>query len=256
MYLLVCDETNLRELGHVKLFIYGGLLVHADAVGSLSEQIEKVRQAHGFEAGDSLKFAVGSRPEHVSRPAWNAAKGETLQACLDHDVRLVAVLVHHRITLDDQRIGWQLNLVLGVYNALLKREQDAGWLIMDRLPNGSEYELMRERFRFGSETPRGQRRRYPHVVGYSATCDGASHLASATDVALGTLGYCVNERRGEWMERPRELFSSYITPMLGRSSVGDAVWGWGLTLSPIQPRAYSDDYRELRQHLGSLGLAD
>lgn len=254
MYLLVCDETNLQELEHVKFFIYGGLLVDADAVGSLSEQLEKIRQDHGFEGGDSLKFRAGSRPRHISRKDWDCAKGKTLQACLDHDVRLVAVLVHHKITLNDRQIGWQLNHILAVYNAFLKRAQDVGLLIMDRLPNGSEYELMSDRFRFGSETPWGHRRRYSQVVGYAATCDGASHLASATDVTLGTLGYCVNERRDDRMGRPRELFSSYIAPMLCRCPVGSAVRNWGLTLSPLQPRAYSDDYRELEHHLKSLGL--
>lgn len=254
VYLMYADETNLEELGHTKFFIYGGLMIGVDAVEDLSTQIDNIRERHDFSPEDSLKFQAGSRPRHIDRDAWNTAKGEVVDACCDAGANFVAVLVHHRIARNkrDKLVEWQLNTLLGEFNLALHERDDVGIFLMDRLADGSEYRLMSDRFRRGSETTWGKPRTYPRVVAYASTCDGASHLSSAQDIVLGTFGYCVNERRAE-MTRPSELMEK-LAPLIRRSPHTGEVWDWGVMFNPRQSPWYGVEYFALRRHLKNLGI--
>ena len=249
------DETNLTESRNAKFFIYGGLVVSAEVAGSLSHEIGLIRVEHGFRSSDPLKFRKGSREAHISVADWNDAKDRTIEACRDHGAYLVAALVLHGITRNrrDHLFRWQLDPILQVFNReVLGEHDDVGIFVMDRL-GGNEYALMKEKFSGYDVTRMGQPRLYPNIVGYASTCDGASYLASATDVVLGTLGYCVNEQGDR--QAPRELFPK-IEPLIWRRQAGDRhlMWGHGLILKPdlIKSQAYQAEYEQLKRHVRSL----
>jgi len=149
MYVMFCDETNLDPSQRARFFIYGGLIVSATAIGSLTDAIEGIRHDHGFQPDDSLKFQSSSRPGHVSQTAWNAAKGAVIAAARSHDARFTACLVLHNIARRqrDHLIDWQLNSVLSTFGQeFLGLHDDVGLVIMDRLGRQQEYPLMREKF--------------------------------------------------------------------------------------------------------------
>ena len=45
-----------------QFFIYGGLAMHADAVGALHSAIAKIRVEAGVKDADTLKFNTSTRP--------------------------------------------------------------------------------------------------------------------------------------------------------------------------------------------------
>jgi hypothetical protein len=251
VYLLVCDETNLQPSQTVDFFVYGGLAVPADAAGRLSQRIAEIRQAHGFQSTDKLKHQNKAKPPHVAKADWDAAKGEVIAACRDHDVKLIACLIHHKIAANqkDNLIEWQLDTVLDVFNGtLLGQADDVGWVIIDRLGNGKEYDLLKTKFAKGASSKSGFWYPYPRIVGYAATCEVASHLASATDVVIGALGYCINQRR--MMAVPKQIFSA-ISPLIYRP-FDLPIWSFGLNLRPIKVQFYGPEYRSLKAHIDLL----
>lgn len=250
---MFADETNLEETTSVDFFIYGGVVVHADAVASLCDAVRNIRDIHRFAPTDKLKFARGSKPAAMDTAVWNAAKGEILAVAAEHGVQFMTVVVHHRVASEEKLIDWQLSNTLHSYETFLRLEDDVGMFTMDRQPGKGEYAMLRERFQLGSTSPGGGRRSHPHIVALSATCDGASHMTSVADVALGTFGYCVNERRPEW-RMPRELMP-LVDPLFWRGpGTGTSAFSWGITLTPAYPQFYAVEYQALRKHLRDLGL--
>jgi hypothetical protein len=134
---MVCDETNLDETERVRFFVYGGLIVPAEAIGELTERVGEIRQEHGFRPGDSLKFRTSSRPRTMSKASWTAAKTEVIEATEASGATLVACLVLHAIARRrrDKLVEWQLNTVLATFsNLLLEEVDDVGWVVRYWLP--------------------------------------------------------------------------------------------------------------------------
>jgi hypothetical protein len=256
MYLMFADETNVDPTERVQFFIYGGLVVPMESAEPLTTAIGQVRSDKAFRLHDSLKYQGSTRPRHIERDTWNEAKSAVIEACRNHNVQFIACLVHHKIA-ERQRehlIDWQLNSLLNVFShQFLTGLEDYGVVLIDRIGRGQEYPLMREKFTRGGETPWGTRKTFPRIVAYGSTCDNASHLASAADIVLGTLAYCVNQQ-GD-LTRPRELFPK-IDPLIWRRRSGGkaVVWSHGLILNPAQVKAqrYKDDYERLKRHIRTI----
>lgn len=127
---------------------------------------------------------------------WNDAKGEVIAACRTVGASFLAVVIHHDIAVSkkDKLIDWQLNTLLTKFdqNYLGSMYNDVGMVVMDRIENGREYAMMKEKFTQGGVG--ASPRTFPRVISYAGTCDGASHIASAADIVLGTFAYLVNKR--------------------------------------------------------------
>jgi len=144
---------------------------------------------------DTLKFNNSTRPQGMKREDWNSAKGEVIEASKVANARFMAVLIHHRIAAGkkDKLFNWQLNKLLDEFhdNYLTWTHDGVGIVFLDRVGQGAEYNLTKEMF---APDPASSRHSYPRIVGYAATCNGASHIASAAEIVLGSFGYCVNQR--------------------------------------------------------------
>jgi hypothetical protein len=64
---------------------------------------------------------------------------------------------------------------------------------MDRLPKGSEFDYLSEKFTKGLSLPRGEAQALDRIVMFSSTCINASHVSSVMDIVLGTWRYCINQ---------------------------------------------------------------
>src|ERR1039458_7755449 len=94
---MCCDETNAAPSKNVDFFVYGGLVLDADQLGPLTEDIARIRADAGFSANDSLKFRTSSRPEAIGQEEWTEAKAKTIASCRQHDAEFIACLIHHKI---------------------------------------------------------------------------------------------------------------------------------------------------------------
>lgn len=256
MHILATDETNLSPSGQARYFIYGGLLLSADALGPLHDRITEIRRAADLRPSDKLKFATRERPDHVDPDVYTAAKQEVITACHDLGVRFMAYLVHHNIATggQDELVRFAVNTIVSKFNFdFLPDVRDTGIVIFDRLPMKADFDFMREKFTFGITMPNGVARPLSRVHAYTTSCDGASHLSSAVDIVLGAFRYCVNETGRD--EISAAIFPDVARMLWGRERAGVTyIREAGLLLRPLNIRAprYVREYDELVERLGRL----
>ncbi len=263
--LLLCDETNLDPASvGVEFFVYGGLVVPAENAWTLHQRIMEIRERHGFQDGDLLKWGTRSRPHHVDTDSWNVSKGEVLAAAAELGCSLQVVLIHHNIAKDaGERHTFQMNTLARSFNSICGAQDAAGMVLIDRVDGRlDEFGWMNEKLSSGLTWPHSDySENLGRIVLYGVTSVNASHLPSALDVALGAFGYCVNERRPDRLV-PRQLMPK-IEPLLqGRRDPQDGTidpqdgtidpLGSSLLLNPQRPTAYAHEYVSLLEHVEDL----
>lgn len=201
MDILLTDETNLAPKEH-QFFIYGGVAISGGQVARLHDGVQKIRQKYDFAAGASLKF---SNQESHDVDAHRRAKRATFKLMRRCDARLLCSVVLERVLrphADSPQIyvGWALNAVTMAYHEMLKREDRRGVLLMDRVDSKQVNFALQEhsdRFQKGLQFPSGYSRPVSdRIVAFGMTSNNASHLSSCTDIAIGTLAYCMNAVAG------------------------------------------------------------
>ena len=223
MYLLFGDETDREQGGRAPFFIYGGIFVPLDRAAELHSAVERIRLRHRFQAGDSLKFSGAELPERISRDLHRGAKRQVLEAASEAGVLFCAQLVSHEVARGRPQatlVEWGANTVLGAFNLFLAEQRDRGIAVLDRLPIPHPDRFIRDKFQVGLTFPRGGTLRLSHIICYTHTCDGASHLASVADVVLGSFRYCVNEPDRD--QAPRAILPLVVRLMWHRRE-GDRV---------------------------------
>src|SRR5690606_4278650 len=92
---------------------------------------------------------------------------------------------------------WALNSVLHHFDRkFLAHHHDVGAVCIDRDKPKSDYDYLKRKFQSGVELPGRPPVRLKRILHYSVTCDGASHISSLTDIALGSMRYCINTTTG------------------------------------------------------------
>ena len=251
---LLVDESNNEPTSTIEFFVLGGLAIEVDKLWQLDREILRIRSESGFEPGDLLKFQKQSRPEQVDVESWNAAKGQVLDAASDVGSLLFVCLIHHKIATDrEKRVRWQFDHVVRAFHQILVTLKRPGIVIADRLTGYvNEHELMRDRFGQGLRWESGYQENLDRIMLYASSSAGASHVASATDIAIGTFAYCVNERRPGW-DTPKTLMRR-LTPLLLTRAEGGRLnpLGRSIILRPQTPLFYARQYEALLTHLESL----
>jgi hypothetical protein len=247
LHLFVADESDLRPREGARFFIYGGLIVPATNVARLHEAIEDIRSRAGYRATDALKFSTRSRPEQVSFDDFTLAKARVIAACRDHDVRFVSYAALHAIARNqnhDTLVTNALNTTIAAFNRRMVQEGSAGIVIVDRMPTtGEGYPLLKEKFQVGLTFPGGRTSRLERVHLYASSCDGASHLSSATDM--------VNDRGPASLEIARGV----VPLMCYREEGGIRYVGEeGIFLRPrgVRVPSHREQYDELLAFLSGL----
>lgn len=254
--MLFTDETNKEHAPNAKFFIYGGVFFPAEKLAELHALVEKTRFNNSFQDGDSFKFDTRSRPNHVTREKYTAAKRDILNGCHQLGVRFIACLVLHEIAPNrsvQELVSWGANGVIAAFDHFLEEEGATGICTVDRLPFKQGYQYLEDKFQHGLTFPGGRSRRLERIHLFASTCQGASHANSAIDIILGAFRYCVNER-----SRTPATYAMFpvVASMMWHKRVGDTIYirDYGLLLRPKQVKVpvYQQQYDELTSHLTEL----
>jgi hypothetical protein len=179
MYLMFGDEADADQGRGQKFFVYGAVFVDAENVQPLHDGIQDIRDKFGYGHTDSLKFS--GCPKDITYDEHREVKKQIVKLARKHDVVFCAYAVLHAIAkgeTHDNRVRFGANTLLGKFNQFLEQQHDVGIAVMDRIPVKDQFKYLRNKFQLGVEFQPGGTRRLENIAAYTATCDGASHLAS------------------------------------------------------------------------------
>lgn len=258
MYFFVTDETNVTPTQTAEFFIYGGLVLSNEQMPKVSKAIADIRKNYGFQATDKLKFDTNSRPSYVSADDHREAKNAVIEACHTESVQFIVQMIHHNIAKTENLAEYSLNTVLNSFNErFLWDHKDYGVVVIDRLPDGQAYSMLKDKFQSGLNFPSGYQLPLDRVLMYATTCDGASHVSSAVDIVLGAFRWVVNSQ-GKPVKNgtERTLFEKVARMMYGREKDGIRYLREnGLILRPkeIKAEVYKERYDSLVNYFLDLG---
>lgn len=255
MHYFVTDETNNGFVSQ-KFFIYGGLVFTDEQFVQTHHAVESIREKHGFQRGDSFKFHTHSRPAQVSIANAKLAKKELVEKLEELGIRMIVYVILHDIAqaqTDEVRTNWALNTVTWAYHRLLERENAGGLFLMDR--EDAQHQHHGRLFQHGtmfqgrSAVPVDDR-----ILMYGMTSDGASHISSAVDIAIGGFRYCVNAAGGDGSEVVAADIFPPISRIIWGIEVGDTKYlrNYGFHSMPktaIRQAEYRERYAELYSKL-------
>lgn len=256
MYLFVTDETNLEPSDTSQFFIYGGLAFPAETLVQFHKEIKKIRRGAGYLAEDKLKFDTRVRPEHVPLQKATEAKSQVVDLCLVLQAKLIIYAIHHGIAKEQTqqtRVTYGVNTVLRSYNEFLEQEGDYGMFVADTLPIDNPGHYLVEKFTEGLKYPK---KSVPlsRINLYAQTSVNMSHIASATDIVLGSFRYCLNNPRNE---DAASMMMKKVVKMMWAEKNGKNMnpYERGFILRPMEKNIsekYRAKYRELIQHINKL----
>lgn len=256
MYVLLTDESNLEPGENIKFFTYGGLIVPLANVAALHQQVSQIRKDAGYESADRLKFETKSRPKQVSVEVATAAKKAVVTAAIDSGCKFIAYVVLHAIAKNQDiqtNIQFGANSVIAKFNTYLTQEKSHGLVATDRLPKGTEFEYLAEKFTKGLALQKGEAQELDRVVMFSSTCINASHLSSVMDIVLGTWRYCINQPLNT--EAAKDMMSQLVK-LIWHIPMGENIFAHerGLLFRPkeVNHPPYKAEYDALLKHLNSL----
>jgi hypothetical protein len=229
MHWFLVDETN-RDYSADHFFIVGGLVFTEPQIDLVDAAVREVRQAYGYKPGDSLKFDTNGRPEYITPQQHKDAKQDLIVRLRDIGVRMIVYVILHDISVNepyDTRMNYALNTLVYAYDDLLFREHATGLMLIDR--DNGRYDHLEYLFQHGLNFEGRQVPVNARIRLFGQTNDNASHLSSATDVALGAFRYCVNAAGG-WGRN--EVASAMFPPL------GDMMWGIEVTEGIKQVRGF------------------
>lgn len=134
---------------------------------------------------------------------------------------------------------WQLN-------KFLNEAGTCSWVLQDRHPVEGEFPYYKQRFTESRPTFPNHNYKLTRVIGFASTCDGASHLSSLADIALGSYRFCINNP-------DKDIVNGLLLPRLLR-----ATWGFpyrigrGIGIFPageVHKRECIAAYNELHIHI-------
>lgn len=257
MYILLLDETNAEHTEINNFFIYGGTFFPLEIAPVLHKQIIKIREEAGYSPKNIFKFETHSRPSTVSVPAFNQAKDNLINFCIDKQVLFIVYIVHHKIAQRhslQKKIEWASNEIINEFDIFLRTQNDYGIVMFDRLPFKGEFQHIANLFNIGITTATSNV--MPHIptniVGYSISTAGASHFNSATDIILGAFRYCVNIAATSTLAK--KMFPNVLKLMYGSIDAKGVknVVDYGLLIRPYRNIAYKTEYNALISKLDSF----
>ncbi len=246
MYLYLVDEVN-PEYAEGKFFLLGGLVFTDEQIPRVDAAVKARREAAGYKNGDSFKFHTRSYPKHVSQEDFRDAKAGLLEDLAEIGVRFIATVVLHDIAANDHSklMSWGLPNIGEAYRRLLIQDKAQGMMLMDR--DTKQFDLMANFHQHGFKYPSGGTTQVQDkIVLFGMTNNNASHLSSATDIAMGAFNFCVEAALGHAKEEIavgmfrsfREMFWMETSATGSRRALG-----YGYLPSPRPDRVLSTAYK-------------
>lgn len=143
-----------------------------------------------------MKFETKARPKGVTIEAATQAKREVIAAAVECNCLFIAYIVLHAIAKNkgiENSIQFGANSVIAKFNSYLGKQKSYGIVAMDRLPKGTEFDYLSEKFTKGLSLPKGDIQVLDRIVMFTSTCINASHMSSVMDIVLGSWRYCINQ---------------------------------------------------------------
>lgn len=253
VYLLYTEETSIRRDPKSRFFTYSGMFFPADSLADIHSLVRHIRDDSDFRDVEEFKFSAGSRPKNLTKEQHAAARRDVLNGCRQIGARLITTIVLPGVAKGrpmGELVGWGVNAVLGAFEDFLTQEDATGICVLDRLPFTQPYKYLKTRFQSGATSADGAARRLDRIQMLSLSCAGASHAASAADIVIGSLKYCLNQ------QDPGETCRAMLPGLLGmmwHKQEGDSVRlrGYGLRFSPEEVKipAYQQQYDDLTRRL-------
>ncbi len=220
----------------------------AEAAPQLHVAVENIRNKYGYRPEDSFKYARSDKPVHIDNNTFNNAKSEALDLFGVCGVTIVLYACHHLIAENrspEEKFQWGCNALLWVVQGFLEECGEHALVMQDRHPVGNEFAYYKERFRQSNRFTL-DKHKLRNIVGFGSTCDGASHLSSLCDIALGSYRFCLNHQ-------DKNIVNGILMPKLLA-----ATWGFpepigkGFSLFPrraVYKRECVQDYQGIRDHV-------
>ena len=256
MYVLLTDETNLEAGDAVRFFAYGGLIVPTARLPALHAKVGGIRKAAGYASTDRLKFETKSRPKHVTVEAATMAKQEVVAAAIESGCLFVVCVVLHAIAKSqriEKTIQFGANSVIAKFNTYLTQQKSHGIVAMDRLPKGSEFDYLSEKFTKGLVLPKDAAQALDRIVMFSSTCINASHVSSVMDIVLGTWRYCINQPKNT---AAAKIMMAELVKLIWHTKQGDDIRAHelGLLFRPMDVKhpPYKAEYDALLKQINQL----
>jgi hypothetical protein len=252
-FILFADEANPEQTDPNKFFIYGGVIIPVSAIASIHQEVEAVRVALGLTVQDQLKFNSRSKPKVISSDQHTWAKAAVYEIAEKHGVKFIGYAILHSIAKNKDHstlVEFGANILLAKFNQFLGEVGGLGWANFDRLNTEKPYAYLQAKFENRYASDAGHIR-LERILGYSFTCDGASHHSSVADILIGGFRYVMNEPE-------RDVAGRAIVQALGpvfwgkQNSDGvNFIGERGLVLRPknLAVPAYQADYAEVRARL-------
>lgn len=265
MYLLYCDETNIKKVSG-DFFVYGGVVIDAAKAGALSGAIEQTRKDFGVPREHLLKFNPG--PAGMSHDKVVELKKTIMQIAVEHDCKLLVNLLMHDIATssDDARRNG-INTLCYHFDCFLNRPKMPGIVLIDRFTDKQLDAQLQEKLAVGltGHLPYGSEMKIQHIVGYHLTAIGQSHFCSLVDILLGSLRFAINAhtQKTEQHYASAKTILAQLAPLFFREESrlapgsGDLVHPISLWFSPkhIRSSAFRGKYEALKAYLAESGIS-
>lgn len=256
MHWLLGDETN-KPPKDGQFFIYGGLIVPAEAVTAVHDDVQAIRTRFGLSKAADLKFTNKSKIPPLEH---RALKSELLDMLDSHSVKFIASVVLQQVLAnqsEEKYMGFAVNTITLTFHKFLKSIDGHGAIFIDRVQSAQVNSVLNEmsdNFQSGLKHPNG----YSHpvndrIVLFGMTNNNSSHLSSCADIVLGSFRYCVNAATGH--DKASKAIASELMPKVDRLWWRERPDGviyepTGLRLMPVTPSTrYAQTYAELRSSL-------
>lgn len=251
-FTLFADEANPEQTDPTRFFVYGGIFVENEQIANLHQTIEELSRRYGLETSDQIKFNSRTRPKSLTVGKHSELKTEVMAAAAKHKVVFCGYAVLHAVAGNQSNqtlLERGANIILAKYNQFLAEKGSKGWAVFDRVNTEAPYQYLREKFERRNRV-QGENVRLENIMGYSFTCDGASHLSSLADVVIGGFRYVVNEPKRDIAGK---AIVKGLNPLWGhvRDGKGINIKDRGLVLRPkdIRKAEYLADYQEIRDRV-------
>jgi Protein of unknown function (DUF3800) len=257
LHLLYCDESNLEERNG-DFFVYGGLVVDADAALSLTHAIEKIRRDAGIPSDVVLKFKPC--PDQLNHQQFSALKQAVIEAAIAHGCIFFASMILHDIatSADDARRN-SINTICYHFDRYLNRQRGHGLVLIDRFNDGQIDAHLREKFSAGlTWVDSSEQTRLERIVGYHYSAIGQSHIPSIIDIVLGSFRHAINAhtRKVEGALKSAAKLLSLLAPLFFRERGDAKVSELSLMFSPktIDSNKFRAMYEALSVFLAANGI--
>lgn len=214
MHTFLVDETNKGTKRRDLFFIVGGLVFTPAQANGTHDLVRDIRRRYGYAPYAKLKFDTNERPDHLSFDQAREAKNEVLRGLGTLGVRMLVTHVLKEVAEAQTyvtQMNWSLNTLARAYRKLLATEGARGALLLDR--DDKQISHLEHLLHEGLQMNDGSSEMLDDRIQlYGTTTINSSHLASASDIALGAFRMCANSA----VESARNEVAQTVFPMVAR----------------------------------------